>query len=64
VNTPKAQNATNSKNTVDKCEQPKNYFTGTNIKKSPYVSKATHFRHYPEVLFFLEEMNKTAERIG
>lgn len=42
----------------------KNYFTGTQIKKSLFVVKHSQFRNYPEVLFFLEEMNKTADRIG
>ena len=31
------------------------------IKKSPYVAKHSQFRNYPEVLHFLEAMNKTAE---
>lgn len=34
------------------------------IKKSPYVAKHSQFRNYPEVLYFLEEMNKTAEELG
>lgn len=34
-----------------------------NIKKSPYVQKGSQFRNNPEVLYFLEEMNKTAESI-
>ena len=38
-------------------------FHGTQIRKSPYVAKTTHFRHHNEVMFFLEEMNKTAERL-
>jgi len=32
-----------------------------NIKKSPYLVKHSQFRNYNEVLYFLEEMNKTAE---
>ena len=42
----------------------KNYFTGTQIKKSPYVVKHSQARNHPEVMFFLEEMNKTADRLG
>lgn len=34
------------------------------IKKSPYIVKGSQFKNYPEVLYFLEEMNKTAERIN
>lgn len=34
------------------------------IKKSPYVVKSSQFRNYPEVLYFLEEMNKNAEELG
>lgn len=35
-----------------------------NIKKSPYVAKSSQFRNYIEVLYFIEEMNKTAEEIN
>ena len=34
------------------------------IKKSPYVVKGSQFRNHHEVLYFLEEMNKTAERLN
>lgn len=34
------------------------------IKKSPYVAKHSQFRNYPEVLYFLEEMNKAAEELN
>jgi len=42
----------------------KNYFTGTQIKKSQYVVKHSQARNHPEVMFFLEEMNKNADRLG
>ena len=32
-----------------------------NIKKSPYVAKGSQFRNNQPLLYFLEEMNKTAE---
>ena len=35
-----------------------------NIKKSPFVAKHSQFRNYLEVLYFLEEMNKTAEELN
>ena len=34
------------------------------IRKSNYVSKHSQFRNYTEVLYFLEEMNKTAEELS
>lgn len=34
------------------------------IKKSNYVAKHSQFRNYPEVLYFIEEMNKTAEELN
>ena len=35
-----------------------------NIKKSPYLVKSSQFRNHPEVLYFLEQMNKYAEELG
>lgn len=35
-----------------------------NIKKSPFLVKSSQFRNYPEVLYFLEQMNKYAEDLG
>lgn len=52
------------KNKSDDDPSKKNYFTGTQIKKSPFVVKHSQFRNYTEVMFFLEEMNKTADRLG
>jgi len=34
------------------------------IRKSPYVVRTTQFKNYPEVMYFLEEMNKTAESLN
>lgn len=34
------------------------------IKRSPYVVKGSQFKNYPEVLYFLQEMNITAEKIN
>ena len=34
------------------------------IKKSLYVAKHSQFRNYPEILYFLEEMNKVGEELG
>jgi len=34
------------------------------IRRSNYVDKRTQFKQFQEVMYFLEEMNKTAERIG
>ena len=34
------------------------------IRKSPYIAKSTQFKNYPEIMYFLEEMNKTAEELN
>lgn len=39
-------------------------FTGTTIRKSAYIAKGTYYKNHTNILFFIEEMNKTAEAIG
>ena len=34
------------------------------IRKSPYLVKTTFYKNHPEILFFLEQMNKFAEDLG
>lgn len=45
-------------------EQSVKKFEPYNIKKSPYLAKQSQYRNYPEVLYFLEQMNKHAEELG